>query len=223
MAAAAAMMFTSSSSCPWRPSLISFCRPSPVQSACFPRVVVIVRAQTNRRMGKSESSEQKWVAKGLITESLPNGMFWVRLENGDVVLGYISGKIRRNSIRMLPGDKVKIEVSRPATEFTLQKYSFTHGRSLVQISYSSARYVFTLTKQQFCLLLVDVDQIPSENFTLFHFATKRMWQQENVAFLPHGIMPCAYEKNSNGWLATRPVQLIVQYQKKEKKKNAIFL
>ncbi|KAD7480508.1 hypothetical protein E3N88_03644 [Mikania micrantha] len=63
MAAAAAMMFTSSSSCPWRPSLISFCRPSPVQSACFPRVVVIVRAQTNRRMGKSESSEQKWVAK----------------------------------------------------------------------------------------------------------------------------------------------------------------
>ncbi|KAL8192705.1 hypothetical protein R6Q57_027153 [Mikania cordata] len=127
-AAAAAIMFTSSSSCPWRPSPISFsfsfCRPSPLQSACFPRVVVIVRAQTNRRMGKSESSEQKWVAKGLITESLPNGMFWVRLENGDVVLGYISGKIRRNSIRMLPGDKVKIEVSR---------YDSTRGRIVYRI------------------------------------------------------------------------------------------
>ncbi|KAD7480522.1 hypothetical protein E3N88_03658 [Mikania micrantha] len=141
MAAAAAMMFTSSSSCPWRPSLISFCRPSPVQSACFPRVVVIVRAQTNRRMGKSESSEQKWVAKGLITESLPNGMFWVRLENGDVVLGYISGKIRRNSIRMLPGDKVKIEVSRDA-HTTQHKHSISlmpfHSRVAIDWNDSSS-------------------------------------------------------------------------------------
>ncbi|KAI3519416.1 hypothetical protein L1887_08508 [Cichorium endivia] len=72
----------------------------------------------------SDSSEQKWVAKGLITESLPNGMFWVRLENGDVVLGYVSGKIRRNSIRMLPGDKVKIEVSR---------YDSTRGRIVYRI------------------------------------------------------------------------------------------
>ncbi|PWA95748.1 Nucleic acid-binding, OB-fold [Artemisia annua] len=69
-------------------------------------------------------SQQKWVAKGLITESLPNGMFWVRLENGDVVLGYVSGKIRRNSIRMLPGDYVKIEVSR---------YDSTRGRIVYRI------------------------------------------------------------------------------------------
>lgn len=56
--------------------------------------------------------EQKWTHEGVIVESLPNGMFRVRLDNEDVILGYISGKIRKNFIRMLPGDKVKIEVSR---------------------------------------------------------------------------------------------------------------
>ncbi|KAI3800238.1 hypothetical protein L1987_35549 [Smallanthus sonchifolius] len=98
-------------------------RPPPLSSWAKP---VVVRAQVNSGSGRSkpESSEQKWVAKGLITESLPNGMFWVRLENGDVVLGYISGKIRRNSIRMLAGDKVKIEVSR---------YDSTRGRIVYRI------------------------------------------------------------------------------------------
>ncbi|KAL2934080.1 30S ribosomal protein S11 chloroplastic [Bienertia sinuspersici] len=56
--------------------------------------------------------EQKWIHEGLITESLPNGMFWVRLDNEDLILGYVSGRIRRSSIRILPGDRVKIEVSR---------------------------------------------------------------------------------------------------------------
>ncbi|GKD08955.1 translation initiation factor 1 [Tanacetum coccineum] len=86
-----------------------------------------VKVSNNNKTSSSSSSpsaEQKWVAKGLITESLPNGMFWVRLENGDVVLGYVSGKIRRNSIRMLPGDKVKIEVSR---------YDSTRGRIVYRI------------------------------------------------------------------------------------------
>ncbi|KAI4320117.1 hypothetical protein MLD38_025602 [Melastoma candidum] len=63
--------------------------------------------------------EQKWTHEGVIVESLPNGMFRVKLDNEDVVLGYISGKIRKNFIRMLPGDKVKIEVSR---------YDSTRGR-----------------------------------------------------------------------------------------------
>lgn len=58
------------------------------------------------------SQEQKWTHEGSITESLPNGMFRVKLDNADVVLGYISGKIRKNFIRLLPGDRVKIEVSR---------------------------------------------------------------------------------------------------------------
>nr|YP_010721724.1 translational initiation factor 1 [Verbena bonariensis]WDS80706.1 translational initiation factor 1 [Verbena bonariensis] len=56
--------------------------------------------------------EEKWIHEGLITESLPNGMFRVRLDNGDLILGYISGKIRRRSIQILIGDKVQIEVSR---------------------------------------------------------------------------------------------------------------
>nr|YP_008964901.1 translation initiation factor 1 [Schwalbea americana]CDJ38663.1 translation initiation factor 1 [Schwalbea americana] len=63
--------------------------------------------------------EQKWICEGLVTESLPNGMFRVQLENEDVILGYISGKIRRSLIRILPGDKVKIEIS---------LYDLTKGR-----------------------------------------------------------------------------------------------
>nr|QBC70587.1 translation initiation factor 1 [Tetragonia tetragonoides] len=39
--------------------------------------------------------EQKWIHEGLITESLPNGMFWVRLDNEDLILGYVSGRIPR--------------------------------------------------------------------------------------------------------------------------------
>nr|YP_010617853.1 translation initiation factor 1 [Ruscus aculeatus]WAW82451.1 translation initiation factor 1 [Ruscus aculeatus] len=58
--------------------------------------------------------EQKWIHEGLITESLPNGMFRVRLDldNEDLILGYISGRIQRSLIRILPGDRVKIEISR---------------------------------------------------------------------------------------------------------------
>ncbi|CAN6475750.1 unnamed protein product [Victoria cruziana] len=56
--------------------------------------------------------EQKLLHEGLITESLPNGMLWVRLDNEDLVLGYVSGRIRRSFIRILPEDRVKIEVSR---------------------------------------------------------------------------------------------------------------
>ncbi|GAV76734.1 eIF-1a domain-containing protein [Cephalotus follicularis] len=63
--------------------------------------------------------EQKWVHEGVITESLPNAMFRVRLDNQDTILGYASGKIRKNTIRILPGDKVRVEVSR---------YDSTKGR-----------------------------------------------------------------------------------------------
>ncbi|GAA0149143.1 hypothetical protein LIER_08394 [Lithospermum erythrorhizon] len=44
--------------------------------------------------------------EGLITESLPNGMFRVRLDNEDLILGYVSGKIRRSFIRILSGDRI---------------------------------------------------------------------------------------------------------------------
>nr|YP_010490079.1 translation initiation factor 1 [Koenigia lichiangensis]UWM11208.1 translation initiation factor 1 [Koenigia campanulata var. fulvida]UWM11720.1 translation initiation factor 1 [Koenigia lichiangensis] len=57
-------------------------------------------------------TEEKLIHEGLIVESLPNGMFRVHLDNEDLILGYVSGRIRRSFIRILPGDRVKIEVSR---------------------------------------------------------------------------------------------------------------
>ena len=49
--------------------------------------------------------------EGVILEALPNAMFKVKLENDHVVLAHVSGKMRMNFIRILPGDKVKLELS----------------------------------------------------------------------------------------------------------------
>ena len=49
--------------------------------------------------------------EGKIIEALPNAMFKVQLENGHVVLAHVSGKMRMNFIRIIPGDKVKLELS----------------------------------------------------------------------------------------------------------------
>jgi translation initiation factor IF-1 len=57
--------------------------------------------------------------EGKVTESLPNAMFHVELENGIQVLAHLSGKIRRNSIRVLLGDRVIVE---------LTPYDLTKGR-----------------------------------------------------------------------------------------------
>ena len=57
------------------------------------------------------SKEEKIEMEGEITEALPNTMFRVKLDNGHEVLGHISGKMRRHYIRILPGDRVKIELS----------------------------------------------------------------------------------------------------------------
>lgn len=48
---------------------------------------------------------------GLVTEALPNANFKVKLENGHEVLAHISGKLRMHYIKILPGDKVKLELS----------------------------------------------------------------------------------------------------------------
>lgn len=58
-------------------------------------------------MSKSDVIE----IEGIVTEKLPNAMFKVRLENGHEVLAHISGKLRMNYIRILPGDKVTMELS----------------------------------------------------------------------------------------------------------------
>ncbi len=58
-------------------------------------------------MGKEDFIEMD----GTVIEALPNGMFRVELENGHVVLAHVSGKMRVNFIRILKGDKVKVEIS----------------------------------------------------------------------------------------------------------------
>lgn len=58
-------------------------------------------------MAKEELIE----TEGTIIETLPNAMFRVKLENGHIVLAHVSGKMRMNFIRILPGDKVKLELS----------------------------------------------------------------------------------------------------------------
>ncbi|WP_151639055.1 MULTISPECIES: translation initiation factor IF-1 [Noviherbaspirillum] len=49
--------------------------------------------------------------EGKVLENLPNATFTVELENGHKVLGHISGKMRKNYIKILPGDKVKVEMT----------------------------------------------------------------------------------------------------------------
>ena len=49
--------------------------------------------------------------EGTIVEALPNAMFQVKLENGHIILAHISGKIRMNFIKILPGDKVTVELT----------------------------------------------------------------------------------------------------------------
>ena len=57
------------------------------------------------------SKEDVIQMQGEIQETLPNATFRVKLENGHVVLGHISGKMRMNYIKILPGDKVTVELS----------------------------------------------------------------------------------------------------------------
>ena len=71
-------------------------------------------------MPKEDSIE----VEGKVVEPLPNAMFRVELENGHRVLAHISGKMRMNYIRILPGDKVKVELS---------PYDLTRGRITFRI------------------------------------------------------------------------------------------
>ena len=66
-------------------------------------------------MAKEETIEMQ----GSIVETLPNATFRVKLENGHTVLGHISGKMRMHYIRILPGDKITVEMS---------PYDLTKGR-----------------------------------------------------------------------------------------------
>ncbi len=65
------------------------------------------------------SKEEVIEVEGTVLEALPNAMFQVSIDNGHVVLAHVSGKLRMNFIRILPGDKVTIELS---------PYDLTRGR-----------------------------------------------------------------------------------------------
>ncbi|CAL5196749.1 unnamed protein product [Lathyrus oleraceus] len=99
----------------------SFLRPPPLLNPSPPPSIFTVAAKSPT---PDKASEQKWVHEGLIIESLPNGMFRVLLDNEDLILGYISGKIRKNYVRILPGDRVRVEVSR---------YDSSKGRIIYRI------------------------------------------------------------------------------------------
>ena len=65
------------------------------------------------------SKEDKIEMDGEVIDTLPNTMFRVKLDNGHVVIAHISGKMRKNYIRILTGDKVKVEMT---------PYDLTKGR-----------------------------------------------------------------------------------------------
>ena len=70
---------------------------------------------SRHRMSKDDAIE----LEGTILETLPNTMFRVKLENGHVIIAHISGRMRKNYIRILTGDKVKVEMT---------PYDLTKGR-----------------------------------------------------------------------------------------------
>ena len=69
--------------------------------------------------GVNVAKEEAIVVEGTVVEPLPNAMFRVELDNGHKVLAHVSGKMRKFLIRILPGDKVTVELS---------PYDLTRGR-----------------------------------------------------------------------------------------------
>ena len=71
------------------------------------------------KLVESMSKEEAIEIEGTVVEALPNAMFRVELDNGHRILAYISGKMRKYFIKIVPGDKVTVEVS---------PYDLTGGR-----------------------------------------------------------------------------------------------
>ena len=77
------------------------------------------KKSTDKAAQTAMPKEEAIEVEGTIVEPLPNAMFRVELANGHRVLAHVSGKIRMNFIRILPGDRVLVELS---------PYDLTHGR-----------------------------------------------------------------------------------------------
>ena len=74
---------------------------------------------TGTESGPRRQNPDAIAVEGTVIDALPNAMFTVRLENGHEVLGHLGGRMRKNYIRVLPGDRVVVELS---------PYDLTRGR-----------------------------------------------------------------------------------------------
>lgn len=86
------------------------------------RATVSEMAAPIRRTTLPKQKEDAIVMEGTVREPLPNAMFKVELENGHKVLAHISGKMRMHYIRILPGDRVQVEL----TPYDLQRGRITY-------------------------------------------------------------------------------------------------
>ncbi len=77
-----------------------------------------------KKKKQDQSKEKGIVVEGTVVEALPNAMFRVQIEGGHEVLAHVSGKMRIHFIRILPGDKVKVELS---------PYDLTRGRIIYRL------------------------------------------------------------------------------------------
>lgn len=76
-------------------------------------------AATTDSTGPRRTNPDAIAVDGVVQEALPNAQFTVKLENGHEVLGHLGGRMRKNYIRVLPGDRVVVELS---------PYDLTRGR-----------------------------------------------------------------------------------------------
>ena len=77
-----------------------------------------------KRKKQEQAKEKGIVVEGTVVEALPNAMFRVQIEGGHEILAHVSGKMRIHFIRILPGDKVKVELS---------PYDLTRGRIIYRL------------------------------------------------------------------------------------------
>ncbi len=77
-----------------------------------------------KKKKQGQAKEKGIVVEGTVVEALPNAMFRVQLEGGHEILAHVSGKMRIHFIRILPGDKVRVELS---------PYDLTRGRIIYRL------------------------------------------------------------------------------------------
>jgi translation initiation factor IF-1 len=77
-----------------------------------------------KNKNQEPEKEKGIVFEGVIEEALPNAMFRVKLDNGHTIIAHVSGKIRIHFIKLLPGDRVKVEMT---------PYDLTKGRIIYRV------------------------------------------------------------------------------------------